>query len=104
AFFRRELEAERSSGWSRLQRIPDTQVKQNLRYYDSLTAADREAFLGCLAGMASVTFSFVLDLPAGDHAAHPFFNRWRQAMLGPFPKEFYGVPHLRAAVAQYKIY
>jgi hypothetical protein len=103
AFFRAEFASEQASGFARLRRVPDSHVDANLRYFQSLSAADQASFIDCCAHSAYRCYSFVVQGPAIDLTKHPFFARWQDVnLLFPFRSKR-NVPWLRAAVSQYKI-
>lgn len=103
-FFRAEVETEVQSGFSRLARIPDSQVASKLQYYRSLGESDRLAFLDCCAYWATVNYGFVIGAPRMEPRAHPFFDRWsRDAGWLTDWDTVKSVPHLRAMVQQFKM-
>ena len=105
-FLDSEIQAEVQSGFARLGRIPESHVVDKLRYYGSLSEADKRAFLDCCAHWAGAFYGFVVKIPLGQLSLtdHPFFTKWSQ---GPsWYRDFddvRSVPLLRAMVQQYKI-
>lgn len=103
-FFLREVRAEAESGFSRLRRVPDSHVMRKLRFFNSLNAAGRDAFLDCCAYWSSVHYGFVAKIPTLSPTNHPFFSRWSRGPM--WLRDFdhiNSVPLLRATVQQYKI-
>ena len=105
-FLRSGIEEEVRSGFARLAQIPESHVVDKLRYYGSLSEADKRAFLDCCAHWAGAYYGFVVKIPIGQLSLtdHPFFTKWSQ---GPnWNRDFNdlrSVPLLRSMVQQYKI-
>ena len=103
-FFRAEVETEVQSEFARLEQIPDSRVVSKLRYYRSLSPADRMAFLDCCAYWAGAHYGFVIGVPRIAPTDHPFFDKWSS---GPQRNTDWdsvkSVPLLRAMVQQYKV-
>jgi hypothetical protein len=103
-FFHSEIHAEARSGFARLARVPESQVVDKLRYYNSLSETDKRAFLDCSAHWASAYYGFVIKAPRQNLTDHPFFTQWSR---GPsWHRDFdevRSVPLLRSMVQQYKI-
>src|SRR5438477_11313675 len=102
-FFLGEIEAEERAGFPRLGRIPDSGAMAKLRYYRSLGEKDRYAFRECCAHWACSRFGFVIGTPPIDPTQHPFFEKWLAAGIGTDFGIRRSVPHLRAAIQQYKV-
>jgi hypothetical protein len=102
-FFRHEFAAEQKSGFALLSRVPDSTVEAKLRYYKSLSDADKTQFIDCSAHAACRFFGLILDQPNFDHTKHPFYQQWVPTFI---PWEFrsnHNVPMLRVSASQYKI-
>lgn len=103
-FFLSEVKLETDSGFSRLKRIPSSQVMNKLRYFATLSANDQGSFLDCCAYWASVQYGFVVKMERLDPAAHPFFEKWgRGPMWTQDFDDVKSVPLLRSMVRQHKI-
>ena len=57
-FFLSEVKQEVASGFSRLKRVPSSQVIDKMRFFARLNADDQHAFLDCCAYWASVQYGF----------------------------------------------
>ena len=96
-FFRAEVETEVQSGFARLERIPDSRVASKLRYYRSLSKADRVAFLYSPTGLAALWF--VVGAPKMPPTDHPFFDKWSAGHRWSIDwGDVKSVPYLRAMV------
>lgn len=104
SFFLSEAKQEVASGFSRLKRVPSSQVIDKMRFFARLNANDQHAFLDCCAYWASVQYGFVVKMERLDPAAHAFFLKWsRGPMLTQDFDDVKSVPLLRSMVQQYKI-
>ena len=104
SFFLSEVKQEVVSGFSRLKRVPSSQVIDKIRYFATLNADDQRAFLDCCAYWASVHYGFVVRMNGLNPTAHPFFSRWSSGPM--WTRDFddvKSVPLLRSMVQQYKI-
>lgn len=107
-FFRGEFLAEEKSGFSRLSRVPNVDVKDLLAYYKSLSKSDRLAYIDCAAHWAHACFGFVIGAPEIDNMSHPYYKPWSHALGDYHNRTHYAqsqmsVPKLRARIQQYKI-
>lgn len=103
-FFLSEVKQEVASGFSRLKRVPSSQVIDKMRFFAMLNADDQSAFLDCCAYWASIQYGFVVKMDRLDPAAHPFFLKWSRGPM--WTRDFddvKSVPLLRSMVQQYKI-
>lgn len=103
SFFLSEAKQEVASGFSRLKRVPSSQVIDKMRFFARLNADDQHAFLDCCAYWASVQYGFVVKMERLDPAAHPFFLKWSRGPMLTQDFDVKSVPLLRSMVQQYKI-
>jgi hypothetical protein len=104
SFFLSEVKQEVASGFSRLKRVPSSQVIEKMRFFATLNADDQRAFLDCCSYWASVHYGFVVRMDRLNPTAHPFFSRWSRGPM--WTRDFddvKSVPLLRSMVQQYKI-
>jgi hypothetical protein len=101
-FFRREFEAEESTGFARLSRVPDSHVMSSLALYRSLNARDRASFRDCCAHAAHANYGFIVSAPEIDHSDHPFFMKWITAYNYDVSFQRRGVLRVNATIQQYE--
>lgn len=100
-FFRAEIEEERAKGWTRLSRVPDTNVGIRLEFFNGLSPLEQDSCLDFLALMASSMC--VPDLRASiDYRAHPIAQAWSNPAVAHSVRHM-SVPLLRACVGQFKM-
>jgi hypothetical protein len=104
SFFLSKVKQEVASGFSRLKRVPSSQVIEKMRFFATLDADDQSAFLDCCSYWASVHYGFVVQMDRLNPTAHPFFSRWSRGPM--WTRDFDDVKSvrlLRSRVQQYKI-
>jgi len=101
-FFRAEFMTEEETGFARIKRIPDSYVQARLRFYQSLSPAEKDDFIDVCAHWAHRSYGWVAHARDFDHTKHPFFERWNDSFTMFRFGSHENVPIFRAIVSQYK--
>lgn len=107
-FFRGEFRAEESSGFARLSRVPNVELRDCLAHYRSLSKSDQEAYIDCSAHWAHACYGVAIGAPEFDHTSHPYFKQWSHGLANFRSRTHYAysqksIPKFRAVIQQYKI-